>query len=69
MDTIPDISDFQSLSRSSTGYLSRQPSLCSRAVDDGVIPNQTIVYPGDTRVIAPSCSSSLRRTKSMDGPW
>jgi hypothetical protein len=65
MDTIPNISDFQSLSGSSTGSLSRQPSLRSRAVDDGVISNQAIVYPGDSRVIAPSRSSSLRRTTSM----
>ena len=65
MDTMPDLSDFQSLSGSSIGSLSRQPSLRSRAVDDGAISNQTIVYPGDTRVIAPSRSSSLRRTTSM----
>ena len=65
VDTIPNISDFQSLSGSSVGSLSRQPSLRSRAVDDGAISNQTIVYPGDTRVITPSRSSSLRRTTSM----
>ncbi|KAH9968144.1 hypothetical protein BC827DRAFT_474712 [Russula dissimulans] len=65
MDAIPDFSDFQSLSGSSTGSLSRQPSLRSRAVDDAAISNQTIVYPGDPRVIAPSRSSSLRRTTSM----
>ncbi|KAH9993287.1 hypothetical protein BJV74DRAFT_884401 [Russula compacta] len=65
MDTIPDLSDFQSLSGSSTGTLSRQPSLRSRAADDAAISNQTLVYPGDPRVIAPSRSSSLRRTTSM----
>ena len=64
MDTMPDISDFQSLLGSS-GTWSRQPSLRSRAVDDGAISNQTIAYPGDTRVIAPSRSNSLRRTASM----
>jgi hypothetical protein len=65
MESIPDISDFQSLSGSSAGFLSRQPSLRSHAVDDGAISNQTIVYPGDPRVIAPSRSSSLRRMSSM----
>src|SRR6266702_1680091 len=65
MESIPDISDFESLSGSSAGSLSRQPSLRSRAVDDGAISNQTIVYPGDPRVIPPSRSSSLRRTTSM----
>ena len=65
MESIPDISDFQSLSGSSAGSLSRQPSLRTHAVDDGAISNQTIVYPGDPRVIAPSRSSSLRRTTSM----
>ncbi|KAI9513417.1 hypothetical protein F5148DRAFT_4214 [Russula earlei] len=64
-DTIPDLSDFQSLSGSSAGSLSRQPSLRSRAVDDAAISNQTITYPGDPRVIAPSRSSSLRRTTSL----
>jgi len=65
MESIPDLSDFQSLSGSSVGSLSRQPSLRSRAVDDAAISNQTIVYPGDPRVIAPSRSSSLRRTTSL----
>ena len=65
MDTVPDISDFHSLSESSTGFLSLQPSLRSRAVDDGTISNQTMVYPGDTRVIAPGRRSLLRRTTSM----
>jgi hypothetical protein len=59
------LSDFQSPSRSSTGSLSRQPSLRSRAADDAAISNQTIIHPGDPRVIAPSRSSSLRRTSSM----
>ena len=65
MESIPDFSDFQSFSGSSVGSLSRQPSLRSRAVDDAAISNQTIVYPGDPRVIAPSRSSSLRRTSSL----
>ena len=65
MESIPDLSDFQSLSGSSAGSLSRQPSLRSHAADDAAISNQTIVYPGDPRVIAPSRSSSLRRTTSM----
>ena len=65
MDTIPDFSDFHSFSGSSSGTLSRQPSLRSRAVDDAAISNQTLTYPGDPRVIAPSRSSSLRRTTSM----
>jgi hypothetical protein len=65
MESIPDLSDFQSLSGSSVGSLSRQPSLRSRAADDAAIFNQTFVYPGDPRVIAPSRSSSLRHTTSM----
>lgn len=67
MDTIPDLSDFQSLSESSTRSLSCQPSLRLHAVDDATIVNQTIVYPGDPQVISPSCSrnSSLLRTTSM----
>ncbi|KAF8270085.1 hypothetical protein EI94DRAFT_861064 [Lactarius quietus] len=65
VESIPDLSDFHSLSGSSAGSLSRQPSLRSRAVDDGAISNQTIIYPGDPRVIPPSRSSSLRRTTSM----
>jgi hypothetical protein len=47
MKSIPDLSDFQSLSGSSAGTLSRQPSLRSRAADDAAISNQTIAYPGD----------------------
>jgi len=65
MESIPDFSDFQSLSGSSTGSLSCQPLLCSRAVDDAAISNQTIIYPGDPWVIAPSRSSSLRHTSSL----
>jgi len=65
MESIPDFSDFQSLSGSSAGSLSCQPSLRLRTVDDAAISNQTIVYPGDPRVIAPSRSSSLRRTSSL----
>jgi len=65
MECTPDFSGFQSLSRSSAGSLSRQPLLRSRTVDDAAISNQTIVYPGDPRVIAPSRSSSLHRTSSL----
>ncbi|KAA1474371.1 hypothetical protein DENSPDRAFT_882747 [Dentipellis sp. KUC8613] len=62
MDSIPDLSDFYSISGSSSG--SGRRSL-SRAVDDATVSNQTYLYPGDPRVIAPSRSSSLRRTTSM----
>lgn len=46
-------------------HSSRRPSLRPRAADDAAISNQTIVYPGDPQVIAPSRSSSLQRTTSM----
>jgi hypothetical protein len=65
MYTIPNNFDCQSLSRSSTGSLSWQPSLCFHAVDDGVISNQGIIYPGDLWVIALSRCSSLWCTTSM----
>jgi hypothetical protein len=66
VESIPDLSDFQPLSGSSAGSSSRQPSLRSRACPNGAaISNQTIDYPGDPQVIAPSCSNSLRRTTSM----
>ena len=65
MESIPDLSDFQSLLGSSTGSVSCQPSLRSCAVDDAAISNQTIVYPGDPQVIAPSRSSSLCCTSSL----
>ena len=65
MESIPDLLDFQSLSGSSTGSVSCQPSLCSCAVDDAAISNQTIIYPGDPWVIAPSCSSTLHHTSSL----
>jgi hypothetical protein len=64
MESIPDLSGLQPLSGSSAGSLSHQLSLRSHAADDAAISNQTIVYPGDPRVIAPSRSSSLRRTTS-----
>ena len=35
------------------------------AADDAAVSNQTYLYPGDPRVIAPSRSSSLRRTSSL----
>ncbi|KAI0275578.1 hypothetical protein BGY98DRAFT_1098756 [Russula aff. rugulosa BPL654] len=76
--TVPDRSETQSPTGSmrtirlmisslfrDLGSLSRQPSLRSHAADNAVIFNQTIVYPGDPRVIAPSRSSSLWRTTSM----
>ncbi|KAI0037086.1 hypothetical protein K488DRAFT_81579 [Vararia minispora EC-137] len=65
IDSLPDLSDFHSLSGSSgTGSLIQRPSL-RRAVDDSSVGNQTYLHPGDPRVIAPSRSSSLRRTTSM----
>ena len=63
-DTVPDISNFQSLLGSSTGSLSWQPMLRARAVD-GAISNMTVVYPRDLWVTAPSHSSSLQHKKSM----
>jgi len=65
MESIPDLSDFQSLLGSSAGSVSCQPSLRSCAVDDAAISNQTIVYPGDPQVIASSRSSALHRTSSL----
>ncbi|CDO77431.1 hypothetical protein BN946_scf184857.g38 [Trametes cinnabarina] len=64
---LDELSDIQSLSGSSG--ISRRPSLASahrtRATDDGAISSQGYLYPGDPRVIAPSRSSSLRRTSSL----
>ncbi|KAI6145311.1 hypothetical protein BKA82DRAFT_4312648 [Pisolithus tinctorius] len=65
LHTIPSVSD---LSDSlSTGSFSRAPSYPThtRTTDDGAVSNQSYVYPGDPRVIAPSRSSSLRRTSSL----
>ena len=66
LDTIPDLSDFRSMSGSS---LSCTPSLISshhtRATDDNAISNSSYLYPSDPRVITPSRSSSRRRTSSM----
>ncbi|KAH9972889.1 hypothetical protein BGW80DRAFT_1560888 [Lactifluus volemus] len=45
VDTIPDLSDFQSLSVSSSASLSHQQSLRSRAVGDATTSNQTLTYP------------------------
>lgn len=64
VDTVPDISNFQSLLGSSTGSLSWQPMLPAHTVD-GAISNMTIVYPRDLRVTAPSHSSSLQHKTSM----
>ncbi|KAH9854566.1 hypothetical protein C2E23DRAFT_55009 [Lenzites betulinus] len=64
---LDEMSDIQSLSGSSS--ISRRPSLASahraRATDDGAVSSQGYIYPGDPRVIAPSRSSSLRRTSSL----
>ncbi|RDX52641.1 hypothetical protein OH76DRAFT_1554302 [Lentinus brumalis] len=64
---LDEMSDIQSLSGSSS--LSRRQSLASahhtRATDDAAVSSQGYLYPGDPRVIAPSRSSSLRRTSSM----
>ncbi|KAI0943617.1 hypothetical protein AcW1_002739 [Taiwanofungus camphoratus] len=70
LDSIPDLSDLMSLSGSSTRTgISRRPSLASahraRATDDSAVSHQAFLYPGDPRVIAPSRSSSLRRTSSL----
>ncbi|EIN14499.1 hypothetical protein PUNSTDRAFT_140778, partial [Punctularia strigosozonata HHB-11173 SS5] len=66
-DTIPDLSDLQSISGSSTFSLTRRSSRAqhTRAADDGALSNQSFVYPGDPRVIGPSRSSSIRRTTSL----
>ncbi|KAI0752741.1 hypothetical protein C8Q80DRAFT_472567 [Daedaleopsis nitida] len=64
---LDELSDIQSLSGSSS--LSRRQSLASayntRATDDAAVSSQGYLYPGDPRVIAPSRSSSLRRTSSL----
>ncbi|TBU45494.1 hypothetical protein BD309DRAFT_1017792 [Dichomitus squalens] len=64
---LDELSDIQSLSSSSG--ITRRPSLASahhtRATDDGAVSSQGYLYPGDPRVIAPSRSSSIRRTSSM----
>jgi len=69
LHTIPSLSDLHTFSdSSSTGSLSRGPSFPphhTRTTDDGAVSNQSYIYPGDPRVIAPSRSSSLRRTSSL----
>ncbi|KAH0831167.1 hypothetical protein J3R83DRAFT_13743 [Lanmaoa asiatica] len=69
LHTIPSLSDLHTLSdSSSTGSLSRAPSFHphhTRTTDDAAVSNQSYLYPGDPRVIAPSRSSSLRRTSSL----
>lgn len=64
---LDELSEIQSLSGSSG--ISRRPSLASahrtRATDDTALSSQGYLYPGDPRVIAPSRSSSLRRTSSL----
>ena len=60
MESIPNISDFQSLLGSSVGSF----SLCL-AVNDSAISNQTIVHLEDPWVSAPSCSRPLCHTTSM----
>ena len=69
LHTIPSLSDLHTFSdSSSTGSLSRGPSFPphhTRTTDDGAVSNRSYLYPGDPRVIAPSRSSSLRRTSSL----
>ena len=69
LHTIPSLSDLHTFSdSSSTGSLSRAPSFPpyhTRTTDDAAVSNQSYLYPGDPRVIAPSRSSSLRRTSSL----
>ena len=69
LHTIPSLSDLHTSSdSSSTGSLSRAPSFPphhTRTTDDGAVSNRSYIYPGDPRVIAPSRSSSLRRTSSL----
>ncbi|EPQ51904.1 hypothetical protein GLOTRDRAFT_140838 [Gloeophyllum trabeum ATCC 11539] len=70
LDSIPDLSDLQSITGSSTSVpLSRGPSFAvstrTRATDDAAVSGQGFLYPGDPRVIAPSRSSSIRRTSSL----
>ena len=69
LHTIPSLSDLGTLSdSSSTGSLSRGPSFPphhTRTTDDGAVSNRSYIYPGDPRVIAPSRSSSMRRTSSL----
>ena len=69
LHTIPSLSDLHTFSdSSSTGSLSRAPSFPphhTRTTDDAAVSNQSFLYPGDPRVIAPSRSSSLRRTSSL----
>lgn len=68
LHTIPSLSDLHTYSdSSSTGSLSRAPSFPhhTRTTDDAAVSNQSYLYPGDPRVIAPSRSSSLRRTSSL----
>jgi hypothetical protein len=68
LELIPDLSELQSISGSSSRSLSRRPLSSAhhtRATDDAGVSNQAYLYPGDPRVIAPSRSSSLRRTSSL----
>ncbi|KAF8556599.1 hypothetical protein OG21DRAFT_1482945 [Imleria badia] len=69
LHTIPSLSDLHTLSDSlSTGSLSCPPLFPlhhTRTTDNGAVSNQSYIYPGDPRVIAPSRSSSLRRTSSL----
>ncbi|KAF8132961.1 hypothetical protein EV363DRAFT_1449161 [Boletus edulis] len=69
LHTIPSLSDLHTFSdSSSTGSLSRAPSFPphhTHTTDDRAVSNQSYIYPGDPRVIAPSRSSSLCRTSSL----
>ena len=66
MESIPDIFDLQLLSGSSTGSLSRQPSLRTHTVNDGAISKQISWKPtGD-------CAQSQQLSTSHNlhaGPW
>ena len=66
LDTIPDLPDFRS---ASGGSPSRTPLLIlshhTRATSDNEISGPGYLYPGGSRVVAPSRSGSLRRTSSM----
>ena len=69
LHTIPSLSDLHTFSdSSSTGSLSRAPSFPphhTRTMDDTAVSSLSHLYPGDPHVIAPSRSSSLRRTSSL----
>ncbi|KAF8545921.1 hypothetical protein OG21DRAFT_1528170, partial [Imleria badia] len=69
LHTIPSLSDLHRFSdSSSTSSLSRAlsfPPHHTHTTDNRAVSNQSYIYPGDPRVIAPSRSSSLRCTSSL----